>query len=71
MRIVTKTWTERTETSVATYTLTACPDPECQKLVEKELQKRSEKIAALQNRLLERKKAIARGRSMSKMKPTV
>ena len=40
-RIKAKTWNEKVTnfmgTSVITYTQTVCPDPECQKIVEKEL----------------------------------
>ncbi len=36
-RIVVKTYEEKIETSVVTYTITECSDPECQKQVNKTL----------------------------------
>lgn len=36
-RIVVSTYEEKIETSLVTYTITECSDPECQKLVEKDL----------------------------------
>lgn len=42
-RIIVKTWVERTETSVLKHTMANCPDPECQKLVDKLNAEREEK----------------------------
>ena len=36
-RIVKSSFTEKLEKTTAIYTVTVCPDPECQKMVEKEL----------------------------------
>lgn len=60
MRIVAKTWTEKQEGSAITYTQTVCPDSKCQKIVEDELQKKKEKLAAIQNKSLERRRTIRR-----------
>ena len=57
-RILAKSWTEKIDGHTTSYTQTVCPDPECQKLVEKELQKREEKMAALHARSLEKRKSI-------------
>jgi hypothetical protein len=54
-RIAVKTWNETIGTSVVTYTQTVCPDPECQKAVETQLQGRKDKLASLQKAALERK----------------
>lgn len=59
-RIVSKTWTEKVSGSLTTYTLTVCPDPECQKIVEKELKKKRDRIMEIQKKSLERRKAIKR-----------
>ena len=56
-RIVSKTWTQRVGESVATYTLTVCPDPQCQKKVEAELKRRDDKIALIHAKSLERRQA--------------
>lgn len=44
-RSVSKVWTEEIEVyggiSVVTRTMTVCPDPECQELVDKDLQKQA------------------------------
>lgn len=36
-RIIKKTYTEKLEKNNVVYTVTICPDPECQKIVEKGL----------------------------------
>lgn len=38
-RVALKTYTEKVETSMVTYTEFTCPDPECQKIVEEKLAK--------------------------------
>lgn len=40
--MVVDTYEEKVETSTVTYTITECSDPECQKLVEKNL--KAEKV---------------------------
>jgi hypothetical protein len=42
-RIIVDTYEEKVETSVVTYTITECSDPECQKLVNKALQSEKKK----------------------------
>ena len=41
-RIVVDTYEEKIDSSIVTYTITECSDPECQKLVEKTL--KAEKV---------------------------
>lgn len=61
-RIIAKTWKE----NATTYVQTVCPDPECQKMVEKELQKKNEKLALLQANSLKRRRSIQLGRSKNR-----
>ena len=42
-RIVVDTYEEKVDTSIVTYTITECSDPECQKLVEKTLKAEKDK----------------------------
>ena len=65
-RIIAKSWTEKINNSVITYTQTVCPDPECQKIVDSDLQKKKDKITAIQNKSLERRKAIKRVKKVKK-----
>ena len=65
-RIVAKSWTEKIGNSVITYTQTVCPDEECQKIVDSDLQKKKDKITAIQNKSLERRKAIKRVKKVKK-----
>lgn len=46
-RIDGKTWKGKVGASVVTYTMTICPDPECQKIVEKAIADRKAKTASL------------------------
>lgn len=62
-RIVSKTWTEIINNSEVKFSLTVCPDPECQKIVEQELNQKKEKIIAIQKKSQERKKNNIRNRS--------
>jgi hypothetical protein len=62
MRKVAKTWTEYIGTSLVTYTTTVCPDEECQKIVEEQLKKRKDKLEAIHQESLERKKNVRRKR---------
>ena len=59
-RIVAKRWEEKVGISMVTYTITVCPDAECQKIVEDQLQKKKDKIDAIQEESLKRRKAIKR-----------
>lgn len=62
MRIIGKTWTEKVSGSLVTHTLTVCPDPECQRVVENQLQNKRDKLADTQQKSLERRKTIKRVR---------
>lgn len=62
VRINGKVWTEKTAGSLITYTQTICPDRECQKMVEDDLAKKQDKMRAIQEKSLERRKAIKRGK---------
>ena len=42
-RVDGKTWKGKIGTSVITYTLTVCPDPDCQKIVDKAIADRKAK----------------------------
>ncbi len=57
-RIVTKTWTETINNSVVTFTETSCPDTECQKMVEKMLQSKRDKLASLQEKSERKRKEM-------------
>lgn len=46
-RINGKTWTTKAATFAITHTLTICPDPACQKIVDKAIAERLEKNARL------------------------
>ena len=46
-RIDSKTWKGKSGSSVVTYTLTICPDPSCQKIVDKAIADRKAKSANL------------------------
>jgi hypothetical protein len=54
-RIAGKTWTEQTPGGVVTYTMTVCPDDECQKIVEHQLQEKKERIEKIQEESLKRR----------------
>jgi len=53
-RIDGKTWKGKMGASVVTYTLTICPDPECQKIVDKAM---ADKKAKSENLIKEKAKA--------------
>lgn len=64
LRVVAKTWTEKTGVAAAvTYTQTVCPDPACQKLVEKLLQERNDRFKLAQELSLKRKVNLKRKRT--------
>jgi len=62
LRIVAKTWSEKINDSLVTYTQTVCPDSECQSKVENELEKKSNKIKDIQQKSLERRKLNKRNK---------
>lgn len=46
-RIDGKSWEGKIGASVVTYTMTVCPDPECQKVVDQGIAERKAKTASL------------------------
>lgn len=67
MRIEGRSWTEYVDKSLISYTLTVCPDPECQKIVDKQLKSRREEIEALHQESL-RRREIIRAKKFKKLK---
>jgi len=65
-RIVGKTWKEKISGSLVVFTQTVCPDPECQKIVDEQLQIKKDKLADIHQKSLERRKTIKRVRKASK-----
>ncbi len=55
-RITAKTWQEQVGQSLITHIVTVCPDEECQKIVDRELNERREKKELLTNKRLQAKK---------------
>lgn len=55
MRIVSKKWSEPINGSKTIYTLSVCPDADCQKMVDKELEKRQERAREMQIQSLKRR----------------
>ncbi|MBI4999717.1 hypothetical protein HZB97_03035 [Candidatus Gottesmanbacteria bacterium] len=47
-RIVTKTWKESTKGGVITHTTTTCPDPDCQKIIDRQFAAQKEKREAIE-----------------------
>lgn len=56
-RVDGKSWKSKIGTSVVTYTKTVCPDPACQKIVDKAIADRKEKNLSLVKKKLEAKQA--------------
>lgn len=56
-RIVVKTWTEHIGVSLVKYSDTVCPDPECQKVVDKTNYEREEKGKLLASQRAQSKQA--------------
>ena len=48
-RIIVDSYQEKVETSAVTYTIAACSDPECQKLVDKTLKEEERKRVLIKN----------------------
>jgi len=67
-RIDAKTWTEKVGKSTLTMTQTICPDPACQKIVEAENQKMTDKHEAFRQKDIERR--LARERAKDEQKTT-
>ncbi len=68
IRIEGKSWTEYIETSRTTYTLTVCPDPKCQKIVEEQLKRKSDDIEVLRLESLKRRENTRNKRLVGKSK---
>lgn len=49
-RIVSKTWTEQVGLSLMTRTDTVCPDKDCQKIINHDLEEKRQKAEAIRNR---------------------
>ena len=54
-RVDGKTWKGKIGASVITYTLTICPDPKCQKIVDKAIADRKAKSILLANNKIKAK----------------
>lgn len=69
MRIVGRSWSEYIDKSLISYTLTVCPDPECQKIVDKQLKSRREEMELLHRESLKRRELV-RAKKFKKLKIT-
>ena len=58
-RIVSKTWTEQVGMSLLTRSETICPDSECQKAVDDDLEEKRLKKEAIMNRKNSQKQNLA------------
>lgn len=67
-RIVLKTWNEKMGESIIINTKTICPDPDCQRLVNKDNKKQKDKYLAMQLRSSERAKERNNLRNLGKAK---
>ena len=65
-RIFKKSWTQDVAGSKVTYTLTVCPDPQCQEIVTQQLQSRKERLEKIQSASLKRRSNIRRRKSVKK-----
>lgn len=54
-RIPLKSWTESVNGAKTLYTTSVCPDKECQKIVEDQLQKKNDKAREIQEASLARR----------------
>ena len=54
-RVVAKTWEEHLRGSILTFTSFICPDPRCQKIVDKQLADKKEKRETAEKEREERK----------------
>lgn len=61
-RVDGKTWKGKAGASVVTYTLTICPDPNCQKIIDKAIADRKNKSILLIKKKLDAK--LAREKSL-------
>lgn len=63
-RIVVKTWQEKIENSLLTFTSMTCPDKDCQKIVDRQLAAQKEKKEAMEQARLERKEQNRRHKAV-------
>ncbi len=56
-RLSGKTWQDKIGSSVITYTLTVCPDRQCQKILDQDMADRKARSEALIKQKLEAKRA--------------
>ena len=68
-RVLVKTWDELTVSTTITRSIWYCPDPECQKIVDKGIQDKKDKAEALRRDIEE--KAQARKAENQKPQPQV
>lgn len=66
IRVVSKSWEEKVGTSLVKYTLTICPDPECQKIVDEQLKKKRDHIQAIQKESLKRRENMRNSKKSHK-----
>lgn len=66
VRVVVKTYTEKVGNSTVSYKITSCPDPDCQKIVNRKMGEEDEKRSKIKNeqvrREVERQNRIAEKR---------
>lgn len=55
MRVLKKKWTEKINGSLTTYTMSVCPDPDCQKIVEEQIETKNEKLRLVHEQSLKRR----------------
>lgn len=55
MRVLAKKWTEKINGSLTTYTLSVCPDANCQKIVEEQIESKNEKLRLVHEQSLKRR----------------
>lgn len=68
MRIIANSWSDYVGTSLVTYTINVCPDPECQKIVDDQLKKKKDKFDTIQKDSLKRREEIRKNRRSKRLK---
>lgn len=66
MRVISDSWNGYVGTSLVTYTLTVCPDKECQKIVDEEFAKKKDHLESIKKKAMQRKKENIRNRKTRK-----
>jgi hypothetical protein len=67
-RVILREWEEHVGNFILTNTETVCPDPECQKLVDKDNKKQRDKYILMKKRSEQRAKDRNRLRNSAKIK---